>query len=266
MLQWMVCVFADDDSSWNFYALNYYLGFGVFGRILASMCLSGYGLVFVHVCVFSFFEWKAKLTPLTDLRDMFSRLNNPSQEEVKQFTFFLRIMPYIGLLSIFGITVPMTFLNVVGAVVTGYRFHGMMFVLYCSPLLVIFSVVLYFSGSIWLHVQLIIAQSTMYFKIRLNRVEKNLKEIANQSSDQSLSPERRQSVGNQKSKHKKTPRRHVFIDDVVLDLQQTLDELNQHNLLIKHFLRDQLYGMAGVFITMLVFVLGPHEWYYRRSS
>src|ERR1700691_5949859 len=83
MLQYMVCVFADDDSSWNFYALNYYLGFGVFGRILEAMLFSGYGLVFVHVCAFSFFEWKAKLVPLTDLRDMFSRLKNPSQEEVK---------------------------------------------------------------------------------------------------------------------------------------------------------------------------------------
>jgi len=60
------------------------------------------------------------------------------------------------------------------------------------------------------------------------------------------------------SANKKTTRRPIIIDDVVLDLQETLDELNQHNLLIKHLLRDQLYGMGGVFVGLLVFMLSNY--------
>jgi len=115
--------------------------------------------------------------PLTDLRDMLSRLKNPSQEEVMQFTFFLRIMPYIRFTSTFGSSIPITSLNVVGALVTGYRFHGMMLALYCCPLLAIFPVTAYFSTLVWIFVHLMIAQSTMYLKIRLNRVDNNLKAI-----------------------------------------------------------------------------------------
>jgi len=59
----------------------------------------------------------------------------------------------------------------------------------------------------------------MYFKIRLNRVEKNLKEFA----DQTLNPVRRESLP--KKRYKKTIRRPFAINDVVLDLQETLDEL-----------------------------------------
>jgi len=80
-------------------------------------------------------------------------------------------------------------------------------------------------------------------------VEKKLKEIANQAMKQM------HSVG---KKHKTRSRQPHFIDEVVLDLHQTLDELEQHNLLIKHFLRDELYGMAGVFLTLFVFMLGDH--------
>jgi len=252
ILHSVIIAFIDDNSPWQFYVLNYIHGFGVFGRILAGEYMCGLGLCFLHSCTFFFFEWKAKLTPLTDLRDMFSRLKNPSQEEVKQFTFLLRLVPYIGLLSFLAVALPMTSLNAVGAVVTGYRFHGMMFVLYCSPLLIIFSIIAHYSTTVWIHVHLIIAQSTMYFKIRLNRVDKKLKEIA---------LNRRLSDGDKKEKN--TPRESYFIDDVVLDLHRTLNELDQHNQVIKHFLRDQLYVMSGVFIAFFFFLLGDHAWYFR---
>jgi hypothetical protein len=62
----------------------------------------------------------------------------------------------------------------------------------------------------------------------------------------------------------------MFVDSVVLNLQETLDELEEHNLLIKHFLSDGSYGFGGCFVAMLVFVLGDHPkcintlcWYYK---
>ena len=133
--------------------------------------------------------------------------------------------------------------------------------LYCIPLQFIFSAVVLYSIVMYFSVHLMIAQSTTYFKIRLNRVEKNLKQIADQSSQEFWNPVRRQSVG--KKRDKKTTRRPIIIDDVVLDLQETLDELDQHNLLIKHFLRDELYGLGGIFVAFLVFVLAKIPWYYK---
>ena len=242
-----IAAFVDDKSPWHFYVLNYYLGFGIFGRFFAGMYLFAFVLFFSHGLIFSFFEWKAKLVPLTDLREMFSRLKNPSQEEVKQFTFFLRIVPYMPWIALFMASLPLGSLNVVAAVVTGFRFHGMMFVLYCSPLLAIFTVILYFNGLVWVFVHIIIAQSTMYFKIRLNRVENKMNEFSDQSN----------------RIHKNGSRRPISIDDVVLDLQETLDELEQHNLLIKHFLRNELYGTACCFVTIFVFVLEDNPWYLR---
>jgi len=94
----------------------------------------------------------------------------------------------------------------------------------------------------------------MYFKIRLNRVENKMK---------SLNPVLRQSVWNTNRIHKKASRRPISIDEVVLDLQETLDELNQHNLLIKHLLRDGLYGLGFIFVNILVFLLADHPWYFK---
>jgi len=50
----------------------------------------------------------------------------------------------------------------------------------------------------------------------------------------------------------------INIDHIVMDLQDTLDEVVEHNQIIKHFLRGGLYGMGGAFINFVVFMLGPH--------
>ena len=99
VLRYIVCAIIDDSSPWNYYLLNYYLGFGILGKFLASIYISGFGLMNANGLTILFLEWKAKLTPLTDLRDMLSRFKNPSQEEVKQFTFFLKLVPYIGVVD-----------------------------------------------------------------------------------------------------------------------------------------------------------------------
>jgi len=258
VIQSLVAVLVDDQSPWHFYVLNYFLGFGILGKFLAGMYVNACGMFSAHSMTLLSLELKGQLTPLTDLRAMFRRLENPSKEEIKQFTFFLRFMPYMALVSSLMTSMPLTCLGFVGAVVTGYKFHGMMFALYCTPVLVIIAVIIHFNGAVFIFVHLIIAQSTSYFKIRLNRVDKKLKEFANQS----LNPIRRQSVEEGILKQKET-KRTMFVDEVVLDLQETLDELKEHNQLIKHFLRDELYGLAACLISILVFVLGDHPWYYK---
>src|SRR5437016_2879620 len=40
VLQYIVCAIIHDSSPWHYYLLNYYLGFGVLGKFLASMYIS----------------------------------------------------------------------------------------------------------------------------------------------------------------------------------------------------------------------------------
>ena len=87
----------DDSSPRHYYLLNYYLGLGVLVKFLAPNYISGLGLINDHGLTL-FLEQKATLTPLTDLRDRFSQLKNPFKE-VKQLTFFLRIMPLIRFIA-----------------------------------------------------------------------------------------------------------------------------------------------------------------------
>src|SRR5689334_14441718 len=74
VLQYIVCAIIDDSSPWHYYLLNYYLGFRVLGKFLASIYICGFVMINAHGLTMLFLEWKGKLTPLTDLRDMFLRL------------------------------------------------------------------------------------------------------------------------------------------------------------------------------------------------
>jgi len=236
----IVGLVAEDQSPWHLYVLNPFLGFGIFNRFTSGLYIFGYVMIALHGLTTLWAEREGKLTPISGLRIMYKKLGILSQEEYKQFTYFLRIMPYIRIVSFIVVTIPLGLQRVVGAVMTGYRFHGMIFILYYLPVLVVACVLIQYCVHIFSYVHLIIAQSTSYFKIRLNRVDKKLKEFANQS----LNPIRRQSVEEGILKQKET-KRTMFVDEVVLDLQETLDELMEHNQLIKHFLRDELYGLVG---------------------
>jgi hypothetical protein len=51
------------------------------------------------------------------------------------------------LLSSLMASMTMTCLGFVGAVVTGYKFHVMMFALYSTPVLVMIAVIIHFNGT-----------------------------------------------------------------------------------------------------------------------
>src|SRR5690348_1975377 len=57
VLQYIVCAIIDDSSPWHYYLLNYYLGFGILGKFLASVYITGFGLISAHAFTFFFFEW-----------------------------------------------------------------------------------------------------------------------------------------------------------------------------------------------------------------
>jgi len=91
ILQSSISAFVDDKSPWRFYVLNYYISFGIFGRVLSGIYICAFGLGFVHSIALVFLETKAKLVLLTDLRDMFSRLLKNSRTTVPDFSFTKRL-------------------------------------------------------------------------------------------------------------------------------------------------------------------------------
>ena len=258
----LVCLVAENQSPWHLYLLNPFLGFGILNRFTSGIYVFGYGMVALQGLTTLWAEREGKLTPISGLRTMYNKLGILSQEEYKQFTYFLRIMPYIRILGFIGITIPMVLIRVVGAVMTGYQFHGMIFILYYFPVLVVACVIIQYCVHIFTYVHLIIAQSTSYFKIRLNRVENNLNKFLRQDTAAPVS--RKSSFPNElKRKAIDCSKKKVDIDHVILDLQDILDELVDHNNLIKFYLRDSLYGVGGGYVNLLVFLLGPHPWYFR---
>jgi len=93
-------------------------------------------------------------------------------------------------------------------------------------------------------------------------VENNLNKFTCQNIAAPVS--RKSSLPNElKRKAIDYPKKRVDIDQVILDLQDILDELVDHNNLIKFYLRDSLYGVGGIYVNYLVFILGPHPWYFR---
>ena len=273
LLNFLTAIFAvrsiigavvDDDSVWQLYVVNPFIGFGIFSRLLSVVYSIGFPLCVFHGITIFWFERKGKLTPLTDLKVMFRKLEDPSQEEVKQFTHILRFIPYTSILGFLGVIVPACLVRAVGAAVTGYRFHGWIFAVYYCSVLFVFVFVGQYCINVLTYTHLIIAQSTSYFKIRLNRVDDDLKEFTRQTRDppKELKGNRRASDKIQ-PEHNKQETTRVDLDRVVLDLQETLEELKEHNQLIKYFLRDELYGLAGIFIFFFVFMLGDHPWYFR---
>jgi len=107
-----VSVVADDKSPWQFYVLNPFLGYGTLGKFFNGIYICGLPMCVAHGLTVFWFEWKAKLTPLTDLRTMYRKLGQTTNEEEKQFTFFLQTMPFIASLGFLGVSVPMSLVRV----------------------------------------------------------------------------------------------------------------------------------------------------------
>ena len=247
----LIAIIADPNSPWQYYCFNPLLAYGFLGRFMSAVFICGHGNMFVHALVLYWKEGQGKLTPIIDIRDMYRNLSNPTKEEVNKFTYFLKIMPYINLLGLAFITGPLGMFRALGAVLTAYNYHGFMFLSYYFPVMATFLVVNQYCCNIYIYVHILIAQSTTYFRIRLTRVEKDLQKACFES---------KKGIDYSKQ-HDFSLAQHI--NRALLDLQDTLDQVAQHNELLKHLLRDGLVGMGGVFVNFLVFMLGPNPWYFR---
>src|SRR5882724_1686073 len=47
-IQSLVTVLVDDQSPWHFYVLNYFLGFGILGKVLAGLYVNASGMCSTH--------------------------------------------------------------------------------------------------------------------------------------------------------------------------------------------------------------------------
>lgn len=92
--------------------------------------------------------------------------------------------------------------------------------------------------------------------MRLDRVEKTLKEVVLMAREE-VSINRKTEV-----RVKMT----VMINTALREIQDILNEVSEHNICIKYWLRDELVNAGGMFIMFFVFSLGDIEWYYRAFT
>ena len=93
--------------------------------------------------------------------------------------------------------------------------------------------------------------------LRLSRVERSLTQAIEIISNEAK---------NSKNKSKTLLKYLVTLDESLLELQDILDEVKEHNECVKYWLRDSLTIIGGLFVTFLVFMLGDIEWYYKAIN
>ena len=250
--------FADKDSDLHFYALNAFHGYGYSGKLWNGIYMCGIIAVVMHGIVFFVCEGRGHLSVITDLKKMFRRLDNPSAEEAATFLYFLKVMSYIREVAFITIWLPMILFRAVGAVLTAIRFKSLGFIVSMCVAFIPFMIVQQYICYIHGYAHLLIAQSTTYFKLRLNRVTTNFAFLIS-SLDFKSNP----------SDSQKTSLRietSVMINKQLLDLSKILNEVGRHNRCIKHWLRNELFITGCLWAFCFFESMGDIEWYYKVST
>ena len=162
--------FAGKDSDLHFYTLNAFYGYGYLGKIWNGIYMCGDIAVVMHGIVFFVCEGRGHLTVITDLKKMFRRLENPSAQEAATFLYFLKVMSYIREGAFITIWLPMVLFRIFGVILTAYQFKSLGFIVSVCIAFIPFMIVQQYLCYIHGYTHLLIAQSTTYFKLRLNKV------------------------------------------------------------------------------------------------
>ena len=241
---------ADKDSMVHFYGLNPFHAYGRFRRLMEGAFVLATAGITSQAVTIVINEGRAKLTLITDLKEMFHRLKNPSSSEVKHFTLFLKLMVYAREFGFFATWIPLVLFRVAGAIITAYNYNSIAFIIAYIPIFLVYTLVQQYCGQIYVYHHLIIAQSTMYFKLRLNRIRLSLQKIMINS---------RRKPGKSNGNIRMARR----ISRIMPELKGILDEVLQHNHVIKYWLRGELNLWGGVLILFFVFIMSDIHWYYK---
>ena len=244
---------AGDDSPLHFYSLNALFGYGFIGRFLHgcySISLPGTAANFV---VFFMNEGRGTLSVVTGMREGIKKLGNASTSEFKILTLYLTAMLYVrDFVRVCYIT-PMTVFMAIGAVITAIKFKSVSFGICYIPFWILFIFHQQYVVDLYAYLNIIIAQSTIMFKIRLTQVDHALRNTI--SVARSTSSDR---------KYLQLKKRMTqIVSDSLFEMDILLKEINGHNLVIKQWLRDVELYAGAVFAMSLVFISADVEWYYR---
>ena len=210
----------------------------------------------LHSIVFLRNEAKGTLYPIIKLKEMYANLDNPSPQETSTFLSFLNIAVYVREISLITVLIPMVLFRGVGAVLTAYKFNSLLFLLVSIPDVMLFMILQLYPCQMHAFTHLLIAQSTTYFQLRLSRVERSLESIVIYVRSETA-----------KSQWRETKINMIRgINEQLFDLEEILNEVNDHNECIKHWLRDELVINGGLLCYFVVSMLGDIEWYYKLST
>ena len=245
---------ADSNSSLHFYFLNPLYGYGYIGKIWNGAYTGGLIAVVANFMVFYINESRGTLEIL-NFKKMYERLEHPSTEEINSFLYFLRVAINVGKLTFVGIWIPMVGFRGLGAVIGAYKFNSVAFLIASIPVILGYMIMNYYAALTHIYTHLLIAQSTMYLKLRLSRVEKSLQSVvAFAKTETTLS---------QKTIVKKVVR---VTNEQLRVLKDILTEVSDHNKCVKYWLKHEIIITGGVLANLVVATLGDIEWYYKLST
>lgn len=259
------------------------------------MYFSGYiGMVF-HSLQFLRNEETASLFFLTDIKDMFRKLKNPSEREYNYFTYYLSILTKIREQAFVFLGIGLTSLYSVGALITAVHFNDLYFYIGIIPVVIVFTFLQQWCAQMLLYVLYLVAQSSVYFMLRLDRIDYQLRRLLSFrdsprfndkfESMKHLIRKHLEIYGSPKVFHSSKSQdpdkddqlmrrrfelnlnREIIetINSIIFDLNDIFLEIKRHNVVFKKWLRDELHHTGGIYICAVVFVLGEGEaeWYYR---
>ena len=242
---WTIAFAAPESSSLHFYFLNGVHALGYLGRVFSGIIIVGYPMCVLHSMVILHYEKRGALTPVSSIKHLFEKLKNPSPQELKKLMFSLKALSYFPLMHFAG-TLSMESINTVGAVMTALSFQSWYFALAYIPRGIYSCLSAVHATQSFVIVHLLIMNSAIFLSLRLDRVTINLSRVS------SLCPGM-----------KTADRLHAFriTKANLLDLDSILNDVNDHNRCIKHWLRDEVICIGVVVSFIIVFFIEGNNYY-----
>ena len=241
----LIAFAAPKESLLHFYVLNGVHSLGFLGRIFSGIIMVGYPMDMMHSIVILMNEKRGTLTPVTNIKHMFDKLNNPSPRETKRLMFSLKALRYFPLMHLGG-TISMECIKAVGAVMTALSFKSWAWALAYIPRGIASFVGVAHASQNWAVSHLLITNSATYLTLRLDRVIEVLSTIVSMPGDRIQANKRNISW---------------LINRNLKDLDCILNEVNDHNRCIKYWLRDELVCIGIVISFIIVFFIEGANYY-----
>ena len=245
---WTIAFAAPENSSLHFYFLNGVHALGYLGRVFSGTIIVGHTMCVLHSLVILYYEKRGALTPVSSIKHLFEKLKNPFPNELKKLTFSLKALCYFPLIHFAG-TLCVQSISTVGAVMTALSFQSWYFALAYIPRGIFGCLSSAHVSQSFAIVHLLITNSTIFLGLCLDRVTMNLSGVS------SLSPGINTADRLHASRLTKTN---------LLDLDSILNDVNDHNRCIKHWLKDELI-CVGVLVSLIIVFCIEGSNYYEKA-